>query len=335
MIYIFVCSALLLSCDKTKMAANWESEILTFELPEYPDAEIKIDGTLILIHMPEEVADLNMKMEYTMSSGATGDPESGTEQDFGFPVGIGVTSEDGLYFTTYHATVVYPSNKLDFNSISLPAQSERYGQDFALSYAGFKSAATASGMMKWDGFAMSSRSGADLSNPPADVSPWQFYPGEDSGLGSNVLLVRPGYGAENAVEITFSRPIDPDTLTIVPSALTLHCMKNGYTDESNQVHAAMNSQDGDYMMLVLEGYDADDNLLGTKEQYIADFRYAERAYIRENWQTMKLKATRLKEIKKMKFYVKGAREDFYPVFAIDKMTYQVQPQLTPSEDDDE
>lgn len=112
-------------------------------------------------------------------------------------------------------------------------------------------------------------------------------------------------------------------------------MKNGYTDESNQVHAAMNSQDGDYMMLVLEGYDADDNLLGTKEQYIADFRYAERAYIRENWQTMKLKATRLKEIKKMKFYVKGAREDFYPVFAIDKMTYQVQPQLTPSEDDDE
>lgn len=74
LIYIFVCSALLLSCDKTKMAANWESEILTFELPEYPDAEIKIDGTLILIHMPEEVADLNMKMEYTMSSGATAIP---------------------------------------------------------------------------------------------------------------------------------------------------------------------------------------------------------------------------------------------------------------------
>ena len=37
----------------------------------------------------------------------------------------------------------------------------------------------------------------------------------------------------------------------------------------------------------------------------------------------------------MKLYVEGAREAFYPIFGIDKLSYQVQPVATPDEDDQE
>ena len=37
----------------------------------------------------------------------------------------------------------------------------------------------------------------------------------------------------------------------------------------------------------------------------------------------------------MKLYVEGAREAFYPIFGIDKLSYQVQPVATPDEDDEQ
>lgn len=323
--------AVLYSCDNTKMAKNSESELLTFKIEEYPDAEIEMNTTVILIHMPLEVSDLHMTPVYTISDGAVASPVSGEKRDFGATAGIRVTSEDNLYFTLYHASVVYPGSKADFSSLALPAQSEKYGQDFTFEYAGFPSATASTGLIKWTGAAASNRSGADIENP-TDISSLQFYPGTDSGIG-NTMLLNAGYGVENAAEITFSRPVNPDTLTIVPSALTLYCMKNQYTNDQGQTVEPMNETDADYMTLVIEGYDGEDNFVSSTEVPIANFSLPERPYIRENWQTVKLKPLRMKDLKKLKLYVKGARQEFYPIFAIDKLTYQVQPELTPSDDD--
>lgn len=324
-------SAFLCSCDNTKMAKNSESELLTFKIEEYPDAKIETNSTIILIHMPLEVSDLHMTPIYTISDGAVASPVSGEKRDFGVTAGIRVTSEDNLYFTLYHASVVYPGSKADFNSVTLPSQSEKYGQNFTFEYTGFPSATASTGRIKWTGAAISNRSGADIENPD-DISQLQFYPGTDSGLG-NMMLLRTGYGVENAAEITFSRPVNPDTLTIVPSALTLYCMKNQYTNDAGQTVEPMNTTDADYMTLVIEGYDGEDTFVSSTEVPIANFSLPERPYIRENWQTVKLKPLRMKNLKKLKLYVKGARQEFYPIFAIDKLTYQVQPELTPSDDD--
>ncbi len=331
-LYALAFCAVLCSCDNTKMAKNSESELLTFKIEEYPDAKIETNSTIILIHMPLEVSDLHMTPIYTVSTGAVASPVSGEKRDFGTTAGIRVTSEDNLYFTLYHASVIYPGSKVDFNSLTLPAQSEKYGQNFTFEYAGFPSAMANTGRIKWTGAAVSNRSGADIENPPADISPLQFYPGEDSGRG-NVTLLRAGYGVENAAEITFSRPVNPDTLTFVPSALTLYCMKNQYTNDAGQTVEPMNTTDGDYMTLVIEGYDGQGNFVSSTEVPVANFSLPERPYIRENWQTVKLKPLRMKDLKKLKLYVKGARQEFYPIFAIDKLTYQVQPELTPSDDD--
>ncbi len=325
--------AVFCSCDNTKMAKNSESELLTFKIEEYPDVDIDMNQTVITIKMPLEVADLNMTPIYTISQGAVASPVSGEKRDFGFTAGIRVTSEDNLYFTLYQVSVVYPGSKVDFKSIALPAQSEKYGQNFTLEYAGFPSATAGTGLIKWTGAAASSRSGANIENP-ADIPSLQFYPGKDSGLG-NTMLLRTGYGVENAAEITFSRPVNPDTLTIVPSALTLYCMKNQYTNDAGQTVEPMNAADGDYMTLVIEGYDGEDTFVSSTEVPIANYTFPdpERHYINGNWQTIKLKPLRMKDLKKLKLYVKGARQEFYPIFAIDKLTYQVQPELTPSDDD--
>ena len=56
---------------------------------------------------------------------------------------------------------------------------------------------------------------------------------------------------------------------------------------------------------------------------------------REGWQTFKFNSSKLKSIRKMKLYVEGAREAFYPIVGIDKLSYQVQPVATPDQDDDQ
>ena len=93
----------------------------------------------------------------------------------------------------------------------------------------------------------------------------------------------------------------------------------------------MSSEKGDYMIINFEGVDAEGEVLVPKEVYMADFRYAENTYIRDSWQTIKFKATKLKNIVKLRIYLTASRQDFFPVFAIDKLTYQVQPAITPSE----
>ena len=223
---------------------------------------------------------------------------------------------------------------MNFNSIELPQDGEKYGESLSFSFVDFPGTAAEGEPVKWNGFAMSNHQAPDMTNPPADLLSWQLYPAESSGRG-NMVFAHLGYGAENAVEIVFNRPVNPDSLTIVPSALTLQCMKNGYTDPTGQNVPGMSMDQGDYMILVAEGYDEDGQLLGSKEMYIANFSLPERPYIREGWQTFKFNSSKLKSIRKMKLYVEGAREAFYPIFGIDKLSYQVQPVATPDEDDQE
>ena len=331
-----VSCGLLWACNTNKMMKSSDCQILTFEIEEYPDIQIDRGDPYIILHMPEQVSDLNMTPVFTISEGATVPTEStrsGIKRDFGDGAKITVVSEDNLFLSTYQISVTYPWSRLDFNTIELPAQSERYGEDFAFSFVDFPgSASPASDPVKWNGFALSNRTApADMDAAPSDLLSWQFYPAESSGRG-NMLLAHLGYDAENAVEIAFARPIHPDSLTIVPSALTVYCMKNGYVDQDGQAVSAMNMDDKDYMTLVVEGYNGDGELVGVKEQNIANFSLSERPYIRSGWQVLNLNSTKLKSIKKLRMYVKGQREAFYPIFGIDKLSYQVQPQATPQDE---
>lgn len=328
---VAVSCGLLWSCNTNKMMKNSECQILTFEIEEYPDVRIDRGDPYVIIHMPEQVSDLNMTPVFTVSEGASVPNEatrSGVKRDFGDGAKITVVSEDNLFLSTYQISVTYPWSRLDFNTEVLPQQSERYGGNFSFSFADFPGqAAPASQPVKWDGFALSNRTAPDLSTPPADLLSWQFFPSQSSGRG-NMLLAHLGYDPENAVEVSFERPINPDSLTFVPSALTAYCMANGYTDENGRQVEAMNMQDKDYMILVVEGYDEQGECVGAKEEYVANFSLPERPYIRQGWQTLKLKATKLKNVKKLRLYLRGQREAFYPVFAIDKISYQAQPQPT-------
>lgn len=334
LLYIFasvVLAAGLASCSKGKVAKSSDTVLSDFKFAEYPDAKVVQNGTYITVYLPLEVRDLNLTQEFSISSGATGSPASGEKRDFGVTRAIDVTSEDNLYMTSYYVSVIYPGSRTDFNEVELAAQSEKYGQDFSLLYAAFHSAESASGMIKWDGFAMSNRSGFDKNDIPADVSSLQFYAAEDSGLG-NYVLARVGYGPENALELEFTRPVNLDTLTLAPSALLFASMKDGFVgDASIPAFDGMSSEKGDYMIINFEGVDAEGEVLVPKEVYMADFRYAENTYIRDSWQTIKFKATKLKNIVKLRIYLTASRQDFFPVFAIDKLTYQVQPAITPSE----
>lgn len=337
-LFVTLLSAVLAgACSSVKMAKNSECVIEEFSIMEYPDVKIDRNDPYIVIHMPEEVSDLHMTPVFTISQGATiknEGTESGVKRDIGETPKVTVVSEDGLFLSTYKMMAVYPNSRLDFNTIELPQDGEKYGENLAFSFVDFPGTVAVGEPVKWNGFALSNHLAPDMTNPPADLLSWQLYPAESSGRG-NIVFAHLGYGAENAVEIVFNRPVNPDSLTIVPSALTVHCMKNGYTDPTGQNIPAMNMEQDDYMLLVLEGYDEDGELLGTKELYIANFSLSERPYIREGWQTLKLNATKLKSIRKMKLYVEGAREAFYPIFGIDKLSYQVQPVATPDEDDEQ
>ncbi|MDD4820551.1 MAG: DUF4465 domain-containing protein [Flavobacteriales bacterium] len=328
-IFLFAVGGLFSSCS-AKLAAGSETDILTFKFEEYPDNKYLQSGYTIVSTMPIEKEDLHLTPIFTLSRGATSTPKSGEVQDFGYTTPIGVTSEDNLYYTTYYVTLNYPSSTTDFSKLAVSGDNHLYGEDFSLLYAKFKSELVQGGVIEFNSFAQSNHAPLAEGVVPSDISTMQFYP--NAPQKGKSIAVATSYDINTAATINFTRPVDIDTFTFTPSALTVFTMKNGYSgSEGGSAFTPISS--GDYVKICFAGYDADGVLVGTKEEYLADYRYAENTYIHEGKQIFTLLPTKMKSIKKLKIYFTSNRSDFFPVFFLDGLTYKVQPQ--PTDDDDE
>ena len=327
-IFLMVAGGLFSSCS-AKLAAGSGTDIESFSFKEYPDNKYLQSGYNIVTEMPIEVEDLHMTPIFTLSRGATSSPESGEVQDFGYTTPIGVTSEDKLYYTKYYVNVNYPSSTTDFSKLAVTGDAHLYGNDFSLLYAKFNSESTVGGVVKFKSFAQSNHSPLSEGVLPSSISDMQFYPNATQ-KGKSVVIAS-SYDINTAAAITFTRPVDIDTFTFTPSALTIHTMKNGY-DGSEGGAAFTPISKGDYVKICFAGYDADGVLVGTKEEYLADYRYEENQYIHEGKRLFSLLPTKMKKIKTLKIYFSGNRTDFFPVFFLDDFTYKVQPQPTKTEE---
>ena len=165
------------ACSSVKMAKNTECVIEEFSIMEYPDVKIDRNDPYIVVHMPEEVSDLRMTPIFTISQGATimnEGTESGVKRDLGDNAKVTVVSEDGLYLSTYSMSVAYDNNRLDFNSVELPQDGEKYGENLSFSFVDFPGTLAEGEPVKWNGFAMSNHLAPDMANPPADAGIYTY-----------------------------------------------------------------------------------------------------------------------------------------------------------------
>ena len=68
---------------------------------------------------------------------------------------------------------------------------------------------------------------------------------------------------------------------------------------------------GDWYLLTITGYDADDNATGTKDYYLADLRSADNAYIIDDWRYVDLSS--LGKVSKLRFDVSSSDGDGYNI----------------------
>ena len=78
-----------------------------------------------------------------------------------------------------------------------------------------------------------------------------------------------------------------DEPTVVPGFYITNS-SYAYTSMMNGDGSAKKFDAGDWFLLTITGYDAEDNVTGTKEYYLADLRDADKAYIIDDWRYVDL-----------------------------------------------
>lgn len=118
---LFIC-IIAISCIQDE-ALNAETDILTCELPNAKDdiLDMDIENDKIIVWASPGIDIENMALEFTMTKGATINPESGSVHDFTTPKFYEVTSEDGNWSKRYEVSVIIADipTQFDFENVKL------------------------------------------------------------------------------------------------------------------------------------------------------------------------------------------------------------------------
>lgn len=167
------------SCIREE-APNAEADILSCTVPgDVLRAVPEIGNESVALYVRSEVDLKNLAPEFTITEGATLEPESGTARDFSSPQVYTVTSEDGLWHKNYTVRCVMSNigTKYDFERVRMEPKNGR----FQIFYDIFSEGDT----VDWG----SANAGYALTGMAASVADYPTTQAEDGYVGKCARLV--------------------------------------------------------------------------------------------------------------------------------------------------
>jgi hypothetical protein len=231
--------------------------------------------------------------------------------------------------TALAASGVTYANISTFEDLNLPAGSYWNGSDGS---GGFTSGAVHfsnnydAEWSSWDGFSYS-----NLTDTAAEGIAAQYNAIVGSGQGGSANYAVGYTGWTMPPTMTLEEPGFIDGLYVTNSNYAYYSMLNG--DAFAKKFGGAGGSDPDWFMLTITGKDADGNVVGTVDFYLADYRFEDNGedYIVDTWQYVDL--TSLGEVMSLEFALSSSDFGDWGMntpgcFAIDTIVYEPASSLT-------
>jgi hypothetical protein len=220
----------------------------------------------------------------------------------------------------------------DFEDLALAAESFYNGSDGAGSFesrsAVFNNLYDDSFFIYWEGFSYSNTTDTTTEGY---INQYSAYPGSGAE-GSTVYGVayQPGYyGYGTVPTIAFPEEISISSVSVANTTYAYLTMKKGDIYGFTEKFGGDTGDDEDWFLLTITGKDADGNVTGTVEFYLADYRFVnnEHDYIVDDW--IRVDLSNLGEVKSIEFALTSSDTDPDPTigmntpsyFAVDNIVY--------------
>jgi len=327
-IFIVAMSLFYTSC--TKEVLSGENSILSLKIVNLDQpVEAVIDQTAMTVtaELPYGTDVTKLVIDVVISEKATISPASGDTLDLSNPVSLTLSAEDGTTAVySFSVSVKKADYVYDFEDLSLDADSfwsgpdtrvnpqtvNLYGTDCQVYYGSFlENGAEFSNTYNdtwksWSGFAYSNMTDKETAGFTNQYSVYADGGAENS---KNFAVAYAPQYATPITNITFDTIVDPQKIFVTNSTYAYLDMKNGSTYSKALA-------EGDYLQLLIEGFDNSGNSTGKVEFYLANFQNGKTDIITQ-WTEVNLSS--LKNVKKLEFKVIGSQSGTPTYFCMDNL----------------